>query len=101
MTKAEKIRTMDDVELTEFLNQWAESHHSWQKDPGETLDVAPVRHGRWIPSDMGGGSPDEAYVCSACGEPFVLIDGLTPAENNFNWCPNCGAKMDGEDIGEC
>ena len=28
------------------------------KEPA--ADVAEVRHGRWIPSDMGGGEPDEA-----------------------------------------
>ena len=58
-------------------------------------DVAEVRHGRWIPSDMGGGEPDEAYVCSECGEPWTLIDG-TPAENNMRYCPACGARMDKE-----
>ena len=47
-------------------------------------DVAEVRHGRWIPSDMGG------------GEPWTLIDG-NPAENNMRYCPNCGARMDKED----
>ena len=59
-------------------------------------DVAEVRHGRWIPSDMGGGEPDEAYICSECGEPWTLIDG-NPAENNMRYCPNCGARMDKED----
>ena len=55
-------------------------------------DVAEVRHGRWIPSDMGGGEPDEASVCSECGEPWTLIDG-NPAENNMWYCPACGALM--------
>ena len=59
-------------------------------------DVVEVRHGRWIPSDMGGGEPDEAYVCSECGEPWVLNDG-TPEENNMRYCPACGARMDKED----
>ena len=58
-------------------------------------DVAEVRHGRWIPSDMGGGEPDEAYICSECGEPWTLIDG-NPAENNMRYCPACGARMDKE-----
>ena len=64
------------------------------KEPA--ADVAEVRHGRWIPSDMGGGEPDEAYICSECGEPWSLIDG-NPAENNMRYCPNCGARMDKED----
>ena len=32
------------------------------------------------------------YKCSACKEEFVTIDG-TPAENLWNYCPHCGAKM--------
>lgn len=59
-------------------------------------DVAPVVHGRWIPSDMGGGEPDEAYICSVCGNPWFLVFG-TPDENNMNYCLNCGARMDKED----
>lgn len=35
------------------------------------------------------------WECSYCGEPWVLIEG-TPAENNMNYCPNCGVKMDRE-----
>ena len=64
------------------------------KEPA--ADVAEVRHGRWIPSDMGGGEPDEAYICSECGEPWTLIHG-NPAENNMRYCPNCGSRMDKED----
>ena len=59
-------------------------------------DVVEVRHGRWIPSDMGGGEPDEAYICSECGEPWILNEG-TPEENNMRYCPACGARMDKED----
>ena len=59
-------------------------------------DVVEVRHGRWIPSDMGGGEPDEAYICSECGEPWILNEG-TPEENNMRYCPSCGARMDKED----
>ena len=33
------------------------------------------------------------YKCSACKEEFVTIDG-TPADNLWNYCPNCGARMD-------
>lgn len=55
-------------------------------------DVAPVRHGHWVPTDMGGGEPDKAYVCSACGEAWFLASG-TPEENNMNYCPRCGAKI--------
>lgn len=76
-------------------------YHGCETDMGlidEILaaDVVEVRHGRWVPSDMGGGEPDEAYICSECGEPWILIDG-TPAENNMRYCPACGCRMDKED----
>lgn len=61
----------------------------------QAADVMEVRHGRWIPSDMGGGEPDEAYICSECGEPWILNEG-TPEENNMRYCPACGARMDKE-----
>ena len=48
-------------------------------------DVAPVRHGRWIASH------DEFCQCSLCKYPVYA------AWNTTNYCPNCGAKMDGGD----
>ena len=51
-------------------------------------DVAPVVHGRWI--DKKGGFWEMA-TCSMCGEKYPCV-GMVP-----NYCPNCGAKMDGGD----
>ena len=51
-------------------------------------DVAPVRHGRWIPSDYTG---DCCYTCSECGfecDAYLLDVG--------DYCPACGVKMDKE-----
>ena len=61
-------------------------------DFAPTVDAVPVRHGRWIEIDDGDG--DCHYECSVCGEAWVLNDG-TPADNNMNFCPRCGAEMDG------
>ena len=55
-----------------------------------TIDAVPVRHGEWKEWDDG----DNTWSCSVCGNPFVLIDG-TPSDNEMNYCPNCGARMDG------
>lgn len=50
-------------------------------------DVAPVVHGHWAED------PDE-MECSVCGARWNYCDNDT---YKFNFCPNCGAKMDEED----
>lgn len=58
-------------------------------------DVAPVRHGRWITWEEAGNdipSPHR-HECSACHDAAqVLVNGV---ELLSDYCPNCGAKMDG------
>ena len=69
--------------------------YKWLKDiPSE--DVAPVRHGHWIGTEYDGyadGFPVYSeYACSVCGNHYDTDDG----EITYKYCPNCGAKMDGE-----
>ena len=52
--------------------------------------VSPVRHGRWIEE-----CEESLYSCSACGAEWVTIEG-TPKENDMDFCPHCGANMDGD-----
>lgn len=47
-----------------------------------TADVAEVRHGKWELS-----FDKNSYKCSLCKFKYRFID---------NFCPNCGARMDGE-----
>ena len=54
-------------------------------------DVAPVRHGRWLDSKHKIFSNTYDYVCSNCGCDYALA--------KYNYCPNCGAKMDGDGNG--
>ena len=58
----------------------------------KTVDAVEVVHGEWtvIEDDY---TDDTIYQCSVCKEEFVTIDD-TPADNLWNYCPNCGAKMD-------
>ena len=64
--------------------------HAWAKglEPSQYIealpaaDVAPVVHGRWV---FGG---DGCVICSECNEE-------ESNDNHRNYCPNCGAKMDG------
>lgn len=58
---------------------------------GMAQDVAPVRHGQW--ESFEDVFLDTCYECSECGLAFYLADGGTPQENQYNYCPNCGAKM--------
>ena len=54
-------------------------------------DVAPVVHGWW--------NADE--TCSLCGEKST--EGLDATKWDYwlpNYCPNCGAKMDGGEVDE-
>ena len=49
-------------------------------------DVAPVRHGRWVTHYLSGTTVAEGYVSTCC-------DMWNNRKCDF--CPNCGAKMDG------
>ena len=54
-----------------------------------SADVAPVRHGKWIESNLI--KDGRIFICSNCYMAWVskkrTMDGM-------NYCPNCGARMD-------
>ena len=59
-------------------------------------DVAPVVHGRWEKSE------DDYYSlnlvkCSVCHEEWCFEIDDDVKDLNYNYCPNCGAKMDKEE----
>lgn len=54
-------------------------------------DVAEVKHGEWILEREPNGKP-YCFHCSICDDDFHYI-GIKVA---YDYCPNCGAKMDGE-----
>lgn len=54
-------------------------------------EVKPVRHGEWIDKMV------RDWHCSECGRAVpkqVVFDGYC-YEDKLNYCPNCGAWMDG------
>lgn len=54
-----------------------------------TVDVEPVQHGRWI--------EDHDYLkCPKCGV-MVMRDFTFFDIGDWNFCPNCGTKMDLEE----
>ena len=59
-------------------------------------DVAPVRHGRWIPLTE---CANEGVYCSICKKKVWKSDYAQCSKKSrnkleSNYCPNCGAKMD-------
>lgn len=59
-----------------------------------TIDAVPVRHGKFIGTEYDGyadGNPVYyEWKCSECGCIFE------DDEPTYNYCPNCGARMDAE-----
>ena len=47
-------------------------------------DVAPVRHGRWLCVDT---DTEQFFLCNRCKKKEYW---------ESDYCPSCGAKMDGE-----
>ena len=62
----------------------------------ETADVQEVRHGHWITKDLDNFQKIECK-CSECG--YIGISNYDSYDDpyDFNYCPNCGAKMDSDE----
>lgn len=52
------------------------------------VDAVPVMHGRWEYHKGSSAGGNDVWTCSECHCGYNWVDGL-------NYCPNCGAKMDG------
>lgn len=71
-----------------------------QKMPkGIVTDVAPVVHGRWISLAE---CANEGVYCSICKKKVWKSDYAWCSKKRrnklgFNYCPYCGARMDGEE----
>lgn len=50
-----------------------------------TIEAEPVKHGKWEEYEV-----PHIICCSEC-DWATGVD-----EKDFNYCPNCGARMDGE-----
>lgn len=67
---------------------WWQNFHSYlivdMLKEAPVIEAEPVRHGKW---------EDNAYIwkCGSCHKWLLVEDG----DADMNYCPNCGAKMDG------
>ena len=55
-------------------------------------DAKPVRHGKWIKADSQQYFRKH-YPCFTCSECGYRKDN----QKTWNYCPNCGARMDKDD----
>ena len=59
-------------------------------------DVQEVKHGRWIPErDPDENNRIQCFHCSVCDDDYHYIGAFVATK----YCPNCGARMDGEKNG--
>jgi hypothetical protein len=100
-----KNRCAYDCVLPDYLTS------EWERviEEQPTVDAVPVKHGKWTIDridtyDLAYGTTgyEPVYRCSVCGlltESYLRLDEpIMPEDADFpNYCPNCGAKMDGAD----
>lgn len=64
-------------------------------DYAPTEDVQPVVHAHWIPQYVSKRGLSDFFTCSECDKSCFTYHKVKMCSNNF--CPNCGARMDGDD----
>lgn len=92
------MRTIDADKLVDMLydNEFAVlcplDEVSGVVDACPTVDAVPVVHGCFEPCFDENGNWRQGFAkCSNCGKEYYA-----QVINHFGYCPNCGAKMDGE-----
>lgn len=86
--------------MGEYIDREKIQYTWWQKTDGTftdgvtfqsvikdmpTEDVQKVKHGYWEDDEY-------MYICNICGKWLDITQGT----DDMNYCPNCGAKMDGD-----
>lgn len=60
-----------------------------------TADVQEVKRGYWIPErDPDENNRIQCFHCSVCDDDFHYIGAFVATK----YCPNCGARMDGDSL---
>ncbi len=83
----------DKIRWKSYPNDYGETNDDYVEkcdiDNMPTVDAVPVVHGRWE-----NGNP----ICPVCGgNKFKDLDADIWCDWKPDYCPNCGAKMDGGD----
>lgn len=93
ISRSALLKEMDKLIDLAYREEDDELHHtlvtvcSYIQD-APALDIVPVVHGEWLLRHEGYG---HYWECSACRtNPCIYVTKET------NYCPSCGAKMDGD-----
>lgn len=104
------MRLIDPKELRAALIEWRDNDpykkkrflvERWVRKVGinalirfvsvfSTIEAEPVQHGRWVSDEV-----DVLFHCSVC-ETQISTSWDYDCDEMWNYCPNCGAKMDGD-----
>ena len=76
------------VELDMNYNREADKNCRYFKNKS---NVAEVKRGSWENMSEIDSAYVNTYRCSACGTTSWIDE--SPEDANYNYCPNCGAKM--------
>ena len=87
-----KLRRMPIFEKTDFDKKMLYVEKSIIEQM-PAVDAVEVVHGRWEHDSIGF---SDFWVCSACREAWFFEEDPVNESTRVNYCPNCGAKMDGE-----
>ena len=101
-------RLIDADAMLEYLNLMYDEQHSWRDDynvgvlgainyikhKAPTIDAVSVVHGEWKPFDLKWGR--SIWYCTACEEGVEVPCDIWTHKPIYNYCPYCGARMDGE-----
>ena len=93
------IRTAKGISMTELFPNWKELSSETRNAIGvygqfwktllediPTIEAEPVKHGKWEEMRNAYGEL-EGWIHAECGREVKCME---------NFCPNCGARMDGE-----
>lgn len=118
-TIREAERAMDILHKWNFFYGQRAGRELWQEKPREIQDAdienfcrdfeylmeyikkcVPVVHGRWVEKEEPFGEFDELYAeCSVCRGIYCHGEfTLEELCEQFPYCPNCGAQMNGKEI---
>jgi rubrerythrin len=87
------LKCMEDSYKNAGISAEAKAKMTRWLNKAPAADVVPVVRSRWRERE------DRYYgwnvwECMNCHEEFILEEG-TPVDNEYKFCPNCGAKMEG------